>query len=460
MQTFTKTIEKISDFIWGYPMILLLLFCGIFFTFQLKFLPFRHAKTVLQETVGKLFSKQKTGKSGTLSPFQAFTTSLASTAGATNVVGVPVAIGFGGPGALFWMWVVALIGMSLIYAEIVLGIKFREKNEKDEWVGGPVYYMQKGLHWKIPSVIYATGLLFEVFASSMVQANCFSKIVTTSFGWSKLMVGIGLAILVAIMVFGGVQRIGKVTEKLLPFLVLVYIGLTGYIIFTLRDQIPETFGLIFQHAFTKTAPIGLFAGASIIETIRWGMARGLYTSDAGMGNSAIANATAEVEYPSQQGFWGIFAVFIDTIVICSLSGLVVLLSGEWQKAHSEEAQAMILQTFSKVFGEFPSQVILSFMIGLFAVATIGVIIYYGEKQAEFLFFPKAGYIARFFYLGAIVLGSIGALEFCWKLVDLVLVFVVVPNVLALMFLYKHVKEETDRFLDYQKTKKRAPKAQT
>lgn len=451
MEKFTNTIERISDFVWGFPMILILLFCGIFFTFQLRFLPFRHTILILKETVGKIFSKEEKEKEGTISPFQAFTTSLASTAGATNIVGVPVAIGFGGPGSLFWMWIVAFIGMSLIYAEIVLGIKFREKNENGEWVGGPVYYMNKGLNWKIPATIYATGLMFEVFASSMVQANCFSKIATSSFGWSKWIIGIGLALLVGLMVFGGVKRIGKVTEKLLPFLVLGYVILTGYIIFAYRDRLPETLGLIFQHAFTKTAPMGLFAGAGVLQTMRWGLARGLYTSDSGMGNSAIANATAEVEYPSQQGFWGIFAVFVDTLIICTLSGLVVIFSGAWNKSTSEEAQQMIVQTFSQVFGELPSQIILSFMIGLFAVATIGVIIYYGEKQAEYLFFPKAGYIARFFYLGAIILGSLGALEFCWKLVDLVLVFVVVPNVFALMFLHKQVKGETDRFLEFHKT---------
>lgn len=455
MEKFTKTIERVSDFIWGYPMILLLLFCGIFFTFQLKFLPFRHAFIIFRETIGKLFQKQQSDGKGTLSPFQAFTTSLASTAGATNIVGVPVAIAFGGPGALFWIWIVAFIGMSLIYSEIVLGIKFREKNEKGEWVGGPVYYMQKGLSWKIPGLIYASGLMLEVFASSMVQANCFSKMAYTSFGWSKWIIGLGLAGLVALIVFGGVKRIGKVTAKLLPILVLLYVGLTGYIIFVFWERVPDTLGLIFREAFSKTAPIGVFAGASITETIRWGLARGLYTSDAGMGSSAIANATAEVEYPSQQGFWGIFAVLVDTLVICSLSGFVVLLSGEWYKATSEEAHTMILQTFIKAFGVFPSKLILCLLIGMFALATIGVLIYYGEKQAEFLFFPKAGYIARFCYLGAVVLGALGALEFCWKLVDLVLVLVIVPNVLALMFLYKKVRSETERFLAYKQNEKKA-----
>lgn len=448
VSTFQKYIEKISDWIWGYPMLAFLLGVGIFFTFQLRFLPFLNIHIIFSETVGKLFRKRKEkGKTGTLSPFQAFTTSLASTAGATNIIGVPIAIAFGGPGALFWMWVVAFIGMSVIYAEIVLGLKYREKKPDGEWVGGPVYYMQKALNWKVLSIVYASGLLVEVFVSSMVQTNSATEMFHQSFGTNRSFLGIGLVILVALIVFGGVKRIGRVMEKLLPFLVLLYIILCVIIIFSYRENLLTTLSLIFTHAFSKTAALGLFPGATLIQAMRWGMARGLYTSETGMGTTAIANATAEVEYPPQQAFWGIIAVITDTLIICTLSGLVVLVTGAWNKLQPTQAPLMIIEAFRVCFGNLLGSSLLCGMVTLFVLATVGVIIYYGEKQAQFLFTKKIAFCIRLVYLSGVYLGSIGALVFVWKLTDLVLVLLVVPNLLALLFLHREVREETSRYLE-------------
>lgn len=453
MERIQTMIEQIADWIWGFPMIFLLLAGGIYFTIQLGFLPIRRIRYIYRETLGSLFRRKKeTATEGTLTPFQAFTSALASTAGATNIVGVPIAIAFGGPGALFWMWIVAIIGMSLIYAEQVLGLRYREKNDNGEYVGGPYYYMKKGLNWRWISKWYAAGLMLEIIPSCMVQAHSVSTTAKYSFHFSPIWIGIGLVILTALVVFGGVKRIGKVNEKLLPILVVLYVLFTLIVIFSHSNQILPTFRSILLNAFTPAASIGSFAGANIIMTMRWGLARGLYTSKTGIGTSSIASATATVEYPSQQAFWGIIAVFLDTLVICTLTGLTVLTTNVWYQMKATESPSMVIEAFRNTLGALPSKLIITIMIAFFVLATLGVIIYYGEKQAETLAGQKTALFFRFVYLGSIFLGALGSLTFTWKLLDLLLAAIVVPNVIAILRLAKEVKQQTSMYLEAQKNK--------
>src|SRR5699024_1507424 len=249
---------------------------------------------------------------GTITPFQAFSASLGTTAGATNIVGVAVAISLGGPGALFWMWMVALIGMATKYAEIILGLKYREQNEGDEWVGCAVYYIKKGLGWRPLAEAFAFFLMLEVFASTMVQSNSVATQLKSAFGLNQTIVGIVLAIIIGAIVIGGIKRVGSVMDKVVPFMIFTYILATGIVILWHIDQLPLAFGLIFKHAFTPVSASGGFAGAAIAGALRWGLARGLYSNEAGLGTAPFAHSAAQTDHPSKQAIWGILSVFMDT----------------------------------------------------------------------------------------------------------------------------------------------------
>ncbi|OZM56159.1 sodium:alanine symporter family protein [Lottiidibacillus patelloidae] len=450
-------ITTISEFLWGFPMISLLLLSGILLTIRLGFLPIRHARHIFRATIGEIFTHKKknqnTKNNEGITPFQAFTSALSATAGATNIVGVPIAIALGGPGALFWMWVVAFFGMSTIYTELVLGIKYREKNKDGKWIGGPRFYITNGLGWKWIGFLYAFGLMLEVIPSVMVQSNSISTTLKSDFSISLSITGIVFVFITALVIWGGIERIGKISAKLLPIFVISYVLLTSYVIVSNGKLIPETFLLIIKSAFTPIAGIGVFAGAGVIQAMRWGLARGLYTSEAGMGTSAIAYASANTDQPPKQAFWGIIAVFIDTIVICSLTGFTVIITGVWKKVKVEEAATMAAQAIATSIGDYWSSIILAVLLIFFVLATIGVIIYYGELQAEQLFGMKAKWFMRFVYLVAIYIGAVGGLKFVWELLDLLLAVIVIPNVIAIVLLSKEVKKITTAYF-YDKIERR------
>jgi AGCS family alanine or glycine:cation symporter len=451
MHKWEQGIEAVSDFIWGFPMIIFLLLAGSYFTVRLKVLPVRYFPIIIQETIGKLFGKQPTTTTkGALTPFQAFSSSLAATAGATNIVGVPVAISLGGPGALFWMWIVAFIGMSLLYAEIVLGLAYREKNKQDQWIGGPISYMRKGLGWKAISVWYGVGLLLEVIPSCMVQSNSVSEPIVKAFSISPWWIGAALALVTAIIVFGGMKRMGKVNEKLLPILVILYVLACFIVIGFHYEKIIPTLSLIFSQAFHHTAAIGTFAGASVVLSMRWGFARGLYTSEIGLGTASISNATAAVKYPPQQAFWAIITVSIDTLLICTLSGLVVLITGVWTKTPAKEAPSMIIHAFQGVFGQGISDWFIAVLLFFFVIATLNVIIFYGEQQASILSGRKLQLTMRFVYLIGIVIGATGTLALLWKLLDLMIAVILIPNVVAILVLGKKVCDITEEYMEQRK----------
>ncbi|QKG85896.1 sodium:alanine symporter family protein [Kroppenstedtia pulmonis] len=444
---FSQWVSIVSDWIWGPPMLILLLGGGLFLTFRLGFFQIRFFGHAMAQTVGTLFKKKKR-EEGTLTPFQAFSSALACTAGATNIVGVPLAIYMGGPGALFWMWVVAVIGMATKYGEIILGIKYREKNDQGEWVGGPMYYIRKGLGWKPLAALFAFAMMLEVIPSSMVQSNSISTTVESAFGWSTGVTGFVIMVLTAIVVLGGVKRIGRVAEQLVPFMVLGYMLAAGMILLVYMDQLPAVFALIFEHAFTPISAVGGFSGAAVASAIRWGMARGAYSNEAGVGTAAIAHATAQTDHPARQGLWGIFAVFMDTIVICTLSGLVVLASGAWTQVGVDGSPAdLVPMAFGSVFGDTLGGAMVAVFLLIFALTTVGVLIYYGEKQAEYLFGLGFSKVMRIVYILSIYVGAIGGLQFIWQFLDIILAMVVLPNMIALLMLNKVIKAEIRDYLD-------------
>ncbi|WP_101846814.1 sodium:alanine symporter family protein [Halobacillus sp. Marseille-P3879] len=455
METFEDFIAHISNFLWNYPLAIILIAGGIFLTFRLKFFQFRFFGHVLHQTVGQIF--KKTEKTGTITPFQAFTSALASTAGATNIVGVPVAISLGGPGALFWMWVIALIGMATKYSEILLGLKYREKNEKNEWVGGPQYYIKKALGWPLIASAFAFFLMIELVPSTMVQSNSIATQTEGAFGWPVEITGLIMCAVIAVVVFGGIKRIGKVTDKMVPFMVLTYVAVCLYIILVNIDQIPNVFALIFTHAFTPISATGGFAGAMVAEALRWGIARGLYSNEAGLGTAPIAHSAAKTDHPSRQALWGIFAVFVDTIVICSMSGLVVLVTGAWKNVGPDDASNMINVALATEFGDTFGGAFITVFLIFFVITTLGILIFYGEKQAEYLFNLKAARFMRIVYIIAVFLGAIGGLQFVWQFLDLLLAFVLLANIIPLLFLHKEIAALTDDYVNRVYKKKTTDK---
>lgn len=449
-------ITMISDWIWGIPMIGLLVLGGLYLTIQLGFMQVVRLPHLLKHTFMQLFKKQSDSGEGTVSPLQATTSALASTLGASNIVGVPVAIALGGPGAVFWMWVVAFFGMATKYSEVVLGMKYREKNAKGDYVGGPMYYIKKGLGWDKVAWFFAFILMIEIIPSLMVQSNSVAITLYESFAISKVLAGLVIAGITVVVLYGGIQSIGKATEKIIPLFVGAYLLTGGIVIFSHIDQVPHAFGLIFQHAFVPVSAIGGFVGAGIAEAIRWGLARGLYSNEAGMGTAPIAHAAAKNVHPSRQGFWGAFEVIIDTMVVSTITALIVISSGAWQAVGPDEAANMVTTAFAEVFGMQFSSIFVSSLIFILVITTVLVVVYYGEKQAEFLFGYGFSQVMRVVYMIAIVLGAVGGLQLIWNFLDLLLAFVVLPNMIAVLFLSKEVRATTkdyfDRFLKEEQQK--------
>ncbi|KIO54952.1 hypothetical protein B4143_0713 [Bacillus subtilis] len=437
MERLLVWIEHISDWLWGPPLIILLTGTGLYFTILLKGFQFRYPLYIFKQTIGSVGKKPK--GEGTVTPLQALTSALSSTIGAANIVGVPAAIMFGGPGAVFWMWLIALFAMAIKFSESVLAVHYREKNEQGEYVGGPMYYITKGLRMKWLGVFFSVALIVELIPSIMVQGNSVSVSLAETFSFNKIYAGIGIAFLIGLVVIGGVKRIGKVTEFVVPLMAGAYAGAGLLIVLMNLSSVPAFFSLVFSNAFTSSSAVGGFAGAALAETVRWGFARGLYSNEAGMGTAPIAHAAAMTDHPVRQGFWSVIGIVIDTLIICTTTAFVVLASGVWTgKNASIDPAALTTAAFQHYFGSGGGYFV-SVSLVFFVVSTIMVVIFYGVKQAEFLFGRLAGHVIKFVYLAAIIIGAAGGAKAIWGFLDLALAFILVPNVIALLLLSRKVK---------------------
>ncbi|KZR58152.1 alanine/glycine:cation symporter family protein [Pseudobacillus badius] len=441
-------VEKFSGWLWGVPLIALLTITGIFMTVKLGFFQFKYPLYIFQQTLGSVFKKPK--GEGTVTPLQALTSALSSTIGAANIVGVPAAIMFGGPGAVFWMWVIAVISMAVNFAESVLAVHYREKNEEGEFVGGPMYYMKKGLNMKWLGVWFSFALMIELIPSIMVQGNSVAATVSQTFKIDGIYTGIIVAAITGLVVFGGIKRIGRITEILVPFMALLYVGGAVVIIILNINQVPAVISLIFSYAFQPMSAIGGFAGVAVAETVRWGFARGLYSNEAGLGTTPIAHAAAQTDHPVRQGFWAIIGIVIDTLVVCSATAFVILSTGVWkQEGALDDPAALTTIAFRENFGAFGSFLVTISLI-FFVLSTIIVVVFYGSKQAEFLFNLKVAQAVKVVYLAAIVLGSVGAAKTIWSFLDLALAAILLPNIIAVLLLSSKVKELKDEFFESEK----------
>ncbi|QJA08072.1 sodium:alanine symporter family protein [Romboutsia sp. CE17] len=437
-------LNNIDSFIWGPPLLILLVGTGIFFTFKLGFLQL----TKLPKALKLIFCAENNG-SGDISSFGALCTALAATVGTGNIVGVATAIKAGGPGALFWMWIAAFFGMATKYAEGVLAIKYRTKDENGQISGGPMHYILNGMGEKYkPLAIFFSfsGILVALLGiGTFTQVNAITDAINSSFGINPKITGIILAILVGLIVFGGLQSISKVATKIVPFMSVVYIGLCAIILVSSFSEIPEALSLIVKGAFTPTAAFGGFLGSTVSMAIRNGIARGVFSNESGLGSAPIAAAAAKTNWPAEQGLISMTGTFIDSLIICTLTGLSIILTGVWQSnlngaVMTQAAFGSILPTVGPLF--------LTLSLSLFAFTTILGWSYYGERCFEFLFGVKCinGYRALFVMM--VLLGAFLKLEVVWIIADIVNGLMALPNLIALLALSSVVVAETKLYLDH------------
>ena len=448
----------LNDFAWMYTFLPCAILGGLFLTIRnggVQFLHFGHA---MKNTVGKMFQKQEAGE-GAVTPMQAVTTALSATVGTGNIVGTSQAIALGGYGAVFWLWLAALVGMVTKYSEIVLAIKFRERDAKGDWVGGPMYYISKGLgkKWKWLAVLFAAFASLACFGiGNMSQVNSITGSVinaveaftTISAGTEMLLkwiLGLGLAALVAIILLGGIKRIGAVTEKLIPFMSIFYILFTLVVIGTHLGGLGEAFMKIFSTAFTPEALFGASTGIVLKQTIIWGLRRSAFSNEAGLGSAAIAHAAAETKGPVNQGLYGIFEVFIDTIVICSLTALAIISSGVPIEFGVKPGSELITAALATVFGARFAALFVAFALMLFAFSTVLGWSLYGTRCVQYLFGHKGIHVFQVVFIVVVVVGCVSPLEFVWDVADTFNGLMAIPNFVGLFALSGVVAAETRKY---------------
>ncbi len=420
----------VNNIVWGPPMLFLLVGTGIYLTFFTNFFAVIKFPYVLKNTLMRVFSRETRGE-GEITPFQAVATALAATVGTGNVAGVATAIAIGGPGAIFWMWVSAFFGMTTKFGEVVLAIRFREKKEDGRFVGGPMYYIENGLNQKWLAVLFSIfGVLASFGIGNMVQSNSVAEALKETFSIPPIATGIALACITALVTIGGIKRIGQVTERLVPVMALIYITGALVILALNVEKIPEAFGLIFAYAFKPVAATGGFAGATVAMAMKRGVARGVFSNEAGLGSAPIAHAAATTDHPVRQGLWGIFEVFMDTIVVCTMTALAILVSGLWDSGSN--GAALTTQAFEACLPG--SGYVVSISIVLFAYSTIVGWSYYGERCLEYLIGDKAILVYRIIFIPMIVVGAVGGLELLWDLADTLNGLMAIPNLIGVLAL--------------------------
>lgn len=433
MESLISIINAINGVVWGPAMLALLAGTGLYLTLGLKLLPQRK----LFYGFRMLWRGRKSTEEGDISPFNALMTALSATVGTGNIAGVATAVFFGGPGALFWMWVIAVVGMATKFCEAVLAVHYREKDALGNHVGGPMYYIRNGLgaNWKWLGVLFAIfGMLAGFGIGNTIQSNSVSDALESTFGIQPMITGLVIAVLVALVLIGGIKRIGEVAGKLVPIMAIFYVGGGLIILITHASEIPEALRLIFFHAFNPTAAAGGFAGATIWAAIRFGVARGVFSNEAGLGSAPIAHAAAKTNNPIRQGTVAMLGTFIDTIIICSITGLVIMVTGAWQSG--ENGASLSAHAFNLGLPGGWGQYIVSIGLAIFAFTTIIGWSFYSEKCTQFLFGERSNVPFRVLWVIAIPLGTLPMIDLgtIWLVADTLNAMMAIPNLLALLML--------------------------
>ena len=447
--TVLDVLNQIDSFVWGPPLLILLVGTGILLTYRLRLLQIFQLKKALS----LIFSAENKG-SGDIDSFKALCTALAATVGTGNIVGVATAIKAGGPGAIFWMWIAAFFGMATKYAEGCLAVKYREVDSNGEISGGPMYYIKNGLgeKWKPLAFLFSfCGVLVAYFGiGTFAQVNSIIDISNITFGVSPYIVGGIVTALVAAITLGGLQSIAKTAEKIVPTMAVVYFIVTVTILVLSWDKIPAAIMMVLESAFTPTAAMGGFLGASVIVAMRNGIARGVFSNESGLGSAPIVAAAAKTKWPAEQGLISMTGTFIDTIIICTLTGLTIIVSGEWMG--NLNGAALTNAAFGSVFPTIGSY-LLCICLALFAFTTILGWNYYGERCIIYLAGVKAVLPYRIVFILLIASAAFLKLEVIWVLADIVNGLMAIPNLIALIGLSGVVVAETKRYNEYLKAEK-------
>lgn len=431
MEVIQRFFEGASGIVWGPLMLVLLLGTGLYLTLGLKVLPLRK----LVYGFRMLWRGRKGDhEEGDITPFNALMTALAATVGTGNIAGVATAIFLGGPGAVFWMWMTALVGMATKYGEAVLAVRYREVDERDLHVGGPMYYIKNGMgeRWRWLGFLFALfGTLAAFGIGNTIQANSVAHALQTSFAVPEYASGLVMAVLVYLVLVGGIRRIGEVAGKLVPFMAIVYVGGALTVLVLHFDRIPGALALVLSDAFTGTAATGGFAGAGVMAAIRFGVARGIFSNEAGLGTAPIAHAAARTTDPVRQGVVAMLGTFIDTIVICTMTALVILVTGVWNSG--ETGAALSGLAFHQGLPG-PGDWLVTFGLVLFAFTTLIGWSYYGERCAEYLFGVRVITAYRILWVFAVPVGAVGNLGLLWLIADVLNGLMALPNLVALLVL--------------------------
>lgn len=449
MDTLEIFLEKTAKIIWGNYLIITLMGVGVFFTVSTGFIQIKGFPLAMKELITSIRGKNQIKGDGTLSAFQALCAALSSCVGNGNIVGVATAIEAGGPGAVFWMWIAGILGMATKYAEIVIGMVYREKSEDGTYVGGPMYYLSKGLGWKKIAVVFAALMCMQVSGGALIQSNAVAHVLKDVFKIKPIFGGILMACVITIVVIGGIKRLGAVAEKLIPVMTLIYFfgGIT--IIITNINHIPYAIMSIVKCAFNTESAAGGLIGYTIKEALRFGVARGLYSNEAGEGSAPVLHSTAITDYPPRQGLYGILEVFIDTILICSLTSFIILTSGVMKTSISPAVY--VITAFGTIHGLF--KYIISISMILFAFSTILSQWYFGNITLTYIFNSKTASYFKYVFVCLALIGSVTKLNIVWLIQDILLGLMIFPNLVGIILLSPKVREETKIFFDYLKKTK-------
>ncbi len=452
MDRLNAIIDAINAFAWGPPMLGILGVTGVLLTLGLVFMPWRKVGYGFQ----LLFDKDGATGEGEVKPFNALMTALSATVGTGNIAGVATAIALGGPGAIFYMWLIALFGMATKYAEAVCAVTYRERDATGKFVGGPMYYLRNGVGEFAPELGKWLGLAFAVFGAvaafgigNAVQVNSMAAALDNSFGVPEWATGVIVAALVGVVVIGGIRRIGEVAGKLVPAMIVLYLGAALLILAINVTAIPDAIGLIFTHAFTPAAATGGFAGAAVAAAIRFGIARGVFSNESGLGSAAIAHAAAQTNSPVRQGIIAMLGTFIDTLVVCTMTALVILTSGAWTMTGADGAglTGAVLTSTGFETSMAGGHYIVTIALAIFAFTTILGWSYYGERCWQYLFKEKSLVIYRGLWVLAALAFANVKVDLVWNLADTLNGLMAVPNLIGLLLLAPMVFKVTRQYFE-------------
>ena len=476
LQLITDINNTINGLVWGWPALILLAFVGVLMTVLTKFFQISHIKYWFSHTIGQIFGDKRVTahtKDQSISQFQSLCTALAATVGTGNIVGVAGAIAVGGPGAVFWMWLIAFFGMMTNFSENVLGILYRRRNVKGQWNGGAMYYLKDGLGAKkncktigaVLAVLFACFCLLASFGiGNMSQVNSMVKNVNHAFGVPNLAVGVFLFLAVSLVIVGGLKRVAAFTEKLVPFMVILYLIGTLIIIIMHLGAIPGVFVSIFKGAFAVKSAAGGIVGAGIAKAMQMGMKRGVFSNEAGLGSSVMVHSSSNVIEPVKQGMWGIFEVFADTIIVCTLTALTILSSGSVDlttgtltaEAEAVGSSSLMSLSFEQVFGK-PGAMFIAIAILLFAYSTVLGWSHYGATAFEYLFGTKATIVYRIIFSVVVLAGSVMEAQLAWDISDTFNGLMMIPNLIGVLVLSPQVMKCTKNYVDRRIRKKKGIK---